>query len=85
MVGIELSPSDRMMVEGLYWWDIATFFRCPIDRDPSGSDTRVEVTHTAFAYLVCLMRMSAKHDVVTTRLGERQGTRRDLRRQPQPS
>jgi len=35
---IELSPSDRLMIEGLYWWDIPTFFRCPIDRDPKNLD-----------------------------------------------
>ena len=38
MSGIELSPADQMMVEGLYWWDIPTFFRCPLDRDPKNSD-----------------------------------------------
>ena len=38
MNGIELSPSDQMMVEGLYWWDIPTFFRCPLERDPNNVD-----------------------------------------------
>ena len=38
MTGIELSPSDQMMLEGLYWWDIPTLFRCPVDRDPRGCD-----------------------------------------------
>lgn len=38
MSGIELSPGDQMMIEGLYWWDIPTFFRCPLDRDPSNTD-----------------------------------------------
>ena len=38
MSGIELSPSDQMMVESLYWWDIPTLFRCPLDRDPANSD-----------------------------------------------
>lgn len=33
-----LSEQDRMMVEGLYWWDIPTLFRCPIDRDPGNCD-----------------------------------------------
>ena len=38
MTGIELSPSDQMMIEGLYWWDIATLFRCPLERDPANCD-----------------------------------------------
>ena len=38
MSGIELSPGDQMMIEGLYWWDIPTFFRCPLDRDPNNTD-----------------------------------------------
>ncbi len=33
-----LSDQDRMMVEGLYWWDIPTLFRCPLDRDPDNCD-----------------------------------------------
>lgn len=27
-----------MMVDGLYWWDIPTLFRCPIERDPNNCD-----------------------------------------------
>src|SRR5437660_10390557 len=47
MTGIELSPTDQMMLEGLYWWDIPTFFRCPIDRDPRGCDVAlVGVPHS---------------------------------------
>jgi len=38
MTAIELSASDQMMIEGLYWWDIPTLFRCPVDRDPRGCD-----------------------------------------------
>jgi guanidinopropionase len=38
MSEIELSPSDQMMVEGLYWWDIPTLFRCPLERDPRACD-----------------------------------------------
>jgi guanidinopropionase len=33
-----LSPTDRMMVEGLYWWGIPTLFRCPAERDASACD-----------------------------------------------
>ena len=33
-----LSAEDRMMLEGLYWWDIPTLFRCPIERDPAMLD-----------------------------------------------
>lgn len=35
---IKLSPSDQMMVDGLYWWDIPTLFRCPLERDPNNCD-----------------------------------------------
>ncbi len=38
MANNELSPDDRMMVEGLYWWDIPTLFRCPLDRNPKSCD-----------------------------------------------
>ncbi len=34
----EISASDRMMLESLYWWDIASLFRCPIQRDPAELD-----------------------------------------------
>ncbi len=34
----EISASDRMMLEGLYWWDIPTLFRCPLERDPAELD-----------------------------------------------
>ena len=34
----ELTPEDRMMLDGLYWWDIPTLFRCPIERDPGKVD-----------------------------------------------
>jgi guanidinopropionase len=33
-----LSEQDRMMLEGLYWWDIPTLFRCPLERDPDNCD-----------------------------------------------
>ena len=33
-----LSDEDRMMLEGLYWWDIPTLFRCPLERDPGQCD-----------------------------------------------
>lgn len=33
-----LDASDRMMLESLYWWDIATLFRCPLERDPRNCD-----------------------------------------------
>ena len=33
-----LSDDDKMMLEGLYWWDIPTLFRCPIERDPAKLD-----------------------------------------------
>ncbi|MFT7533255.1 MAG: hypothetical protein ACI9FD_004290, partial [Gammaproteobacteria bacterium] len=29
-----LSKEDKLMMESLYWWDIPTLFRCPIERDP---------------------------------------------------
>ncbi len=35
---MSLSPQDQMMVDGLYWWDIPTFFRTPIERDPANCD-----------------------------------------------
>jgi hypothetical protein len=25
----EISASDRLMLESLYWWDVPTLFRCP--------------------------------------------------------
>jgi len=34
----ELDPSDRMMVEGLYWWGVPSLFRCPVDPDPAVCD-----------------------------------------------
>jgi guanidinopropionase len=34
----ELDPGDRMMVEGLYWWGVASLFRCPVDADPAACD-----------------------------------------------
>ncbi len=33
-----LSADDKMMLESLYWWDIPTLFRCPIERDPTMLD-----------------------------------------------
>ena len=33
-----LSAEDQMMLEGLYWWDIPSLFRCPIERDPAQLD-----------------------------------------------
>ena len=35
------------MLQSLYWWDIATFFRCPIERDPGNCDVAlVGVPHS---------------------------------------
>lgn len=34
----EISAQDRMMLDGLYWWDIPTLFRCPVERDPAQLD-----------------------------------------------
>jgi guanidinopropionase len=34
----ELSATDRMMLEGLYWWGPATLFRCDVVSDPAGVD-----------------------------------------------
>lgn len=33
-----LSPTDQLMLESLYWWDIPTLFRCPIERDPANCE-----------------------------------------------
>ncbi len=33
-----LSDTDKMMLESLYWWDIPTLFRAPLDRDPANAD-----------------------------------------------
>ena len=35
---MNLSNEDKMMLEGLYWWDIPTLFRCPLERDPDQLD-----------------------------------------------
>ncbi|MCP4876214.1 MAG: agmatinase [Gammaproteobacteria bacterium] len=35
---VEISDDDKMMLESLYWWDIPTLFRCPIERDPEQLD-----------------------------------------------
>ncbi len=37
-MSVELSDSDKLMMESLYWWDIPTLFRCPIERDPGNVD-----------------------------------------------
>lgn len=34
----DLNPTDRMMVESLYWWGVPTLFRCPHDPDPAACD-----------------------------------------------
>ncbi|MCP4469363.1 MAG: agmatinase [Gammaproteobacteria bacterium] len=34
----DLSNDDKMMMESLYWWDIPSLFRCPIERDPGNLD-----------------------------------------------
>lgn len=34
----ELSESDRMMLEGSYWWGPATLFRCALESDPHACD-----------------------------------------------
>ena len=33
-----LTSTDALMLQSLYWWDIATFFRCPPERDPGHCD-----------------------------------------------
>ena len=38
MPGKPLQRHDQLMLESLYWWDIPTFFRCPIERDPDNCD-----------------------------------------------
>ena len=35
---MNISESDQMMLEGLYWWDIPTLFRCPLERNPENLD-----------------------------------------------
>ncbi len=37
-MGVNLSDDDKMMMESLYWWDIPTLFRCPLERDPGKLD-----------------------------------------------
>jgi guanidinopropionase len=37
-MSVTLSDDDKMMLESLYWWDIPTLFRCPLERDPSKLD-----------------------------------------------
>ena len=37
-MSVNLSDDDKMMMESLYWWDIPTLFRCPLERDPSKLD-----------------------------------------------
>ena len=34
----KISESDQLMMESLYWWDIPTLFRCPIERNPENVD-----------------------------------------------
>lgn len=34
----KITESDKLMLESLYWWDIPTLFRCPIERDPNKVD-----------------------------------------------
>ena len=34
----ELTSADELMLQSLYWWDIPTFFRCPVERDPAACD-----------------------------------------------
>ena len=42
-----LTNADELMLQGLYWWDIATFFRCPVERDPRNCDVAlVGVPHS---------------------------------------
>lgn len=44
----ELDPRDRMMVEGLYWWGVASLFRCPVDPEPANCDVAlVGVPHAS--------------------------------------
>jgi guanidinopropionase len=37
-MGDDISTDDQMMLDGLYWWDIPSLFRCPIERDPAQLD-----------------------------------------------
>ena len=38
MTSQHLSDTDKMMLESLYWWDIPTLFRAPLERDPANAD-----------------------------------------------
>ena len=38
MANGNLTSFDKLMLQSLYWWDIATFFRCPVERDPNNCD-----------------------------------------------
>ena len=33
-----LTSADELMLQSLYWWDIPTFFRCPVERDAADCD-----------------------------------------------
>ena len=40
--------TDRMMLETIYWWGVATLFRCPHDLDPAKTDIAlVGVPHSS--------------------------------------
>jgi guanidinopropionase len=34
----EITEKDKLIMESLYWWDIPTLFRCPLERDPNDCD-----------------------------------------------
>ena len=41
-----LTSTDELTLQSLYWWDIATFLCCPVERDPGSCDIAlVEVPH----------------------------------------
>ena len=47
MKNAKLESHDELMLQSLYWWDIPTFFRCPLERDPSKCDVAlVGVPHS---------------------------------------
>ncbi|MEM7406335.1 MAG: arginase family protein [Pseudomonadota bacterium] len=38
MDDMDISASDRLMMESLYWWDVPTLFRCELERSPDACD-----------------------------------------------
>ena len=58
----ELTNADELMLQSLYWWDIATFFRCPIER------TRATAMSPSSA---CRTRPATEPPSATSHLGPR--------------